>query len=134
MGTPASDLEAARSAYVARSWLTASEAFVRADTAEPLEPDDLELLSMSLLMLARDDEASGALERAHHIYDETGETLRAARAATWIGMNLAYRGLIGPATGWLSRAQRLLDSWPTQASYAARGDWSGLATYNNQHH
>jgi predicted flap endonuclease-1-like 5' DNA nuclease len=23
-----------------------------------------------------------------------------------------------------------LDSWPTQASYAARGDWSGLATYN----
>jgi len=116
MGTPASDLEAARSAYVARSWLTASEAFVRADTAEPLEPDDLELLSMSLLMLARDDEASGALERAHHIYDETGETLRAARAATWIGMNLAYRGLIGPATGWLSRAQRLLDSWPTQTA------------------
>jgi predicted flap endonuclease-1-like 5' DNA nuclease len=25
-----------------------------------------------------------------------------------------------------------LDSWPTQASYAARGDWSGLATYNNR--
>jgi predicted flap endonuclease-1-like 5' DNA nuclease/uncharacterized membrane protein len=25
-----------------------------------------------------------------------------------------------------------LDTWPTQASYAARGDWSGLATYNNR--
>jgi predicted flap endonuclease-1-like 5' DNA nuclease len=25
-----------------------------------------------------------------------------------------------------------LDSWPTQASYAARGDWQGLATYNNR--
>jgi len=24
-----------------------------------------------------------------------------------------------------------LDSWPTQASYAARGDWQGLATYNS---
>ena len=23
-----------------------------------------------------------------------------------------------------------LDTWPTQASYAARGDWSGLASYN----
>ena len=23
-----------------------------------------------------------------------------------------------------------LDSWPTQATYAARGDWQGLATYN----
>jgi predicted flap endonuclease-1-like 5' DNA nuclease len=25
-----------------------------------------------------------------------------------------------------------LDSWPTQASYAARGDWSGLAAYNRR--
>ncbi len=24
-----------------------------------------------------------------------------------------------------------LDTWPTQASYAARGDWQGLATYNS---
>jgi predicted flap endonuclease-1-like 5' DNA nuclease len=27
-----------------------------------------------------------------------------------------------------------LDSWPTQASYATKGDWSGLATYNRSHH
>jgi predicted flap endonuclease-1-like 5' DNA nuclease len=26
-----------------------------------------------------------------------------------------------------------LDSWPTQASYAGRGDWSGLASYNSRH-
>jgi predicted flap endonuclease-1-like 5' DNA nuclease len=26
-----------------------------------------------------------------------------------------------------------LDSWPTQASYATRGDWSGLASYNRSH-
>ncbi len=25
-----------------------------------------------------------------------------------------------------------LDTWPTQASYAARGDWQGLATYNSR--
>ena len=25
-----------------------------------------------------------------------------------------------------------LDSWPTQASYAARGDWQGLASYNRK--
>ena len=25
-----------------------------------------------------------------------------------------------------------LDSWPTQASYATRGDWQGLASYNNR--
>ena len=26
-----------------------------------------------------------------------------------------------------------LDTWPTQASYAVRGDWQGLASYNNSH-
>jgi predicted flap endonuclease-1-like 5' DNA nuclease len=27
-----------------------------------------------------------------------------------------------------------LDTWPTQASYAVKGDWSGLAEYNKRHH
>ena len=26
-----------------------------------------------------------------------------------------------------------LDTWPTQASYAARADWQGLASYNSRH-
>ncbi len=26
-----------------------------------------------------------------------------------------------------------LDTWPTQASYAVRGDWQGLASYNSRH-
>jgi len=116
MGTAESYLETARAAYARRSWRTASTAFARADEAAPLAPDDLELLSMSLLMLARDDEAAGVLERAHHLYVERGETLRAARSATWIGINLASRGVIGPATGWLGRAQRLVDSWPGQTA------------------
>ncbi len=71
---------------------------------------------MSLLMLARDDEAAATLERAHLLYLEHGETLRAARAATWIGINLAARGLIGPATGWLGRAHRLVETWPEQTA------------------
>jgi ATP/maltotriose-dependent transcriptional regulator MalT len=106
------DLEQARAAYAERSWLVAYEALARADEVQPLAPEELELLSTSLLMLARDDEAAAALERAHHLYVEKGETLRAARSATWIGINLAYRGLIGPATGWLGRAQRFLEPWP----------------------
>jgi DNA-binding CsgD family transcriptional regulator len=116
MSTLKSDLERARAAYVESSWLTAYEAFAQADEAEPLAPEDLELLTMSLLMLARDDQAVATLERAHQLYSERGETLRAARSATWIGMNLAYRGLIGPATGWLGRAQRLLEAWPEQTA------------------
>jgi DNA-binding CsgD family transcriptional regulator len=111
-----SDLERARAAYAQSCWLAAYEAFNRADEADPLAPEDLELLTTSLLMLARDDEAIAALERAHLLYTERGETLRAARSATWIGMNLATRGLIGPATGWLGRAQRLIETWPEQTA------------------
>jgi DNA-binding NarL/FixJ family response regulator len=116
MSTLESDLARARAAYGESSWLSAFEAFAQADEADPLAPEDLELLSMSLLMLARDDDAVATLERAHHLYTERGETLRAARSATWIGMNLAYRGLIGPATGWLGHAQRLLEAWPEQTA------------------
>jgi DNA-binding CsgD family transcriptional regulator len=111
-----SDLERARAAYAERCWLTASEAFARAEEAQPLAPEELELLTTSLLMLARDDEAVVTLERAHHLYLERGETLRATRSATWIGMNLAYRGLIGPGTGWLGRAHRLVEAWPEQTA------------------
>ena len=116
MSAPRSDLEHARAAYADSCWLIAYGAFARADDAEPLAPEDLELLTTSLLMLARDDEAVATLERAHHLYVERAETLRAARSATWIGLNLAYRGLIGPATGWLGRAQRLLEAWPEQTA------------------
>ncbi len=116
MSARASDLEHARAAYAERSWLAAYEAFTRADEVEPLAPEDLELLSMSQLMLARDDDAAATLERAHHLYAEQGETLRAARSATWIGINFASRGLIGPATGWLGRAHRLLEGWPEQTA------------------
>jgi DNA-binding CsgD family transcriptional regulator len=106
----AAELERGRDAYTRRAWLEAYEAFVRADEDAPLDAEDLALLSTTVLMLGRDDEAIGVLERAHHAYLERGEMLRAVRCAIWIGMNLAYRGSVGPASGWLGRAQRLLEN------------------------
>jgi DNA-binding CsgD family transcriptional regulator len=67
-------------------------------------------------MLGRDDDAVALLERAHHRYLERGEALPAVRAATWIGINLATRGAMGPASGWLARAQRLLDGQPGESA------------------
>ena len=110
------DLERARAAYEARAWQAAYDAFARADAEEPLGAQDLELLAVSLLMLARDDDAVATLERAHHLHVERGETLPAVRVATWIGMNLAYSGVVGPAMGWLGRAQHLLETWPEQTA------------------
>ena len=108
-GKSASELERGRAAYAARAWADARSLLSSADEAEPLGPADLGLLATASYMLGRDEEWVAAHERAHHLHLESGEVERAARAAFWIGMSLALRGELGPAEGWLGRAQRLLD-------------------------
>jgi ATP/maltotriose-dependent transcriptional regulator MalT len=116
MSTGKSDLEAARAAYAECSWLEAYEAFARADETEPLAPEDLELRATTARMLARDDEVVAILERAHHGYLDRGDMIRAAYWAGWIGMTLSYSGAVGPAGGWLARAERLLEDVPGETA------------------
>ncbi len=84
------------------------------DEASGLSATDLELLAVAAYMLGRDDEWTRALERAHRRYAEAGDDVRAARAALWIGLHLALSGEVGPASGWLGRAQRMLDRRPEE--------------------
>src|SRR5829696_10406882 len=80
-----------------------------ADQASPLGAEDLELLATSAFMLGRDDDCLSGLECAYHVYLDAGEAMRAVRCAFWVGMNLTLRGEMGRATGWLGRAQRLVE-------------------------
>ena len=103
------ELEGGRAAYARRAWAEAYESLTLADAASPLVPDDVELLSISAYMLGRDDESMGLLERAHHAHLDAGATRRAVNCAIWVCMHHASRGEMGPAGGWLARAERLLD-------------------------
>jgi DNA-binding CsgD family transcriptional regulator len=105
-----------REAYAQRGWLEAYESLSQADDVSPLGAADLELLAVAAFMLGRDDDAVAHLERAHQLYLEAGETLRAVHCAVWICLNLATRGEVGPATGWLGRAQRLLEREPGETA------------------
>jgi DNA-binding CsgD family transcriptional regulator len=105
-------LELGRMAYVQRSWTQAYEGLSTADRTRPLAPDDLELLAISAHMLGREDEWASLEERAHHDHLEAGATRRALRCAFWLGLNLMLRGELARASGWLARAQRLLDREP----------------------
>src|SRR5262245_13010542 len=60
-------------------------------------------------MLGREKDYFGSLQRAYGAHLEAGEALAALRCAFWIGVNLAQRGDMGGAGGWLGRAQRLLE-------------------------
>ena len=103
------ELERGRDAYQRRAWLDAYTSLSRADEASPLGAEDLQLLANSASMVGRMDDYLAILERAHRLYLDAGEGLRAARCAGWIGMTLAIRGEIGPARGWFGRAQRLVE-------------------------
>jgi DNA-binding CsgD family transcriptional regulator len=103
------DLERGRDCYARRAWDNAYQAFLLADQAEPLAAGDLELLAMSACLTGRDHEYLRILERAHQALLEAEERQRAIRCAFWLGFRLFLRGESGRATGWLARAQRLLE-------------------------
>ncbi len=103
------EVERGRESYARRAWLDAYDSLSRADRAAPLGTADIELLARAAYMIGRDDDYVSGLERAHHAYLDAGEPARAVRCAFWIGHNLLFRGEAGPASGWFSRAERLLE-------------------------
>ena len=102
-------IERGREAYAQRAWVEAFRSLSEADEAGSLEADDLELLAVAAYMLGRVDDFFGALERAHHAHVAAQESLRAARAAVFLGINFAILGDVAQAGGWLARAQRLVE-------------------------
>jgi DNA-binding NarL/FixJ family response regulator len=107
---PANDaLRQGREAYAHREWVDARSALLRADAAGGLDPADLELLATCAYMLGRDDEVVDRLTRAHHAHVQAGAPPAAARCAFWLGLLLMPHDAM-LATGWLARAERLLDA------------------------
>jgi len=136
----AGDLERGREAYARRAWREAHAHLSSADEYAPLLAGDLELLATADYMLGRDDDYLRALERAHHAYLDDGEVARAFRCAFWIGITFAIRGEPAQASGWLGRAERLLDDGNQHMvergyllmalvfQYEAAGDYVAAAT------
>ena len=107
--SPAQLVARGRRSVTARGWTEAYSSLSSADHATPLAGGDLEQLATAAYMLGRDDEWIAALERAHYVYLDAGESLHSVRCAFWVGITLATRGEMARATGWLSRAHRLLE-------------------------
>jgi DNA-binding NarL/FixJ family response regulator len=132
------ELERGRESYARRAWLEAYEALTAAEEQAALDAPDVDLLATCAFMLGHDEESAAWLERGHQRCLEGGDTIGAVRCAVWIGMNLASRGQIGQATGWLGRAQRLLEHegecaergyllLPVMFQHEAAGDFAAAA-------
>jgi len=100
----------ARSAYARRAWGDAFEAFSRTSAqGAPLAADDVERLALAAGLTGHEDACIEAFERLYQLRLDAGEVLAAARAAFWAAMRLLSLGEMARGSGWVGRAQRLVE-------------------------
>lgn len=104
-----SDLAQGRDSFERGDWRNAYSLLSRANETTALDAVDLERLGTSAYLLGLDGEFHRFIERAHRSYVEDDQPERAARCAFTLGLALLLRGETGKATGWLKRAQRLIE-------------------------
>jgi ATP/maltotriose-dependent transcriptional regulator MalT len=99
----------ARRFFEQRAWGEAYRLFEAADRDAPLDPEDLERLATATYLMGRDEESEAFRARAHQLFLARDDREGAARAATWLAFGLQQRGARAPASGWFTRAERILD-------------------------
>ena len=102
-------LERGRERFARKAWAESYRLLQAADRDVPLEPEDLERLAIAAYLVGRDDDCEVITARAHQSLLDRGDREGAARAAFWLAFALLGRGAMAPASGWLARAERLLD-------------------------
>src|SRR5262249_28887792 len=102
-------LQQGRDAIRKNAWATAYAKLSAADRKTPLSAQDVMALSVAAHLTGKDEESLRLLERAHREFLEQGEVLPAVRCAVWLGHTMQFRGDFAQASGWMARAQRLLD-------------------------
>ncbi|MGE5414168.1 MAG: LuxR C-terminal-related transcriptional regulator [Syntrophomonadaceae bacterium] len=136
-GGPSADLEAGRQAYARREFPRALEALRAAERAGPLGGEDLERLAWASGLVGSDEESLKARERAHHAFLQEGDPVGAARSAFWLGSRLSSLGEHARASGWIARAQRLVEGrdcpergyllLPAARAHLEAGEWDSAA-------
>jgi DNA-binding CsgD family transcriptional regulator len=110
-------LDEARAAHALRDWPRARELFGAASARGELQADDLYALSDAAWWLGDNEAVLEACERAYRAYLESEQPRRAALAALDIAAVLFLRGDGSLASGWVSRAGRLLEGQPEAAEH-----------------
>jgi DNA-binding CsgD family transcriptional regulator/tetratricopeptide (TPR) repeat protein len=102
-------LEAGRQAFTRWAWADAYRLLEAADRESPLDAEDLERLATAAYLIGKDAQSEAARGRAHHELLNRGDREGAARTAFWLAFGFLQRDAFAPASGWLVRAERLLD-------------------------
>jgi DNA-binding CsgD family transcriptional regulator len=107
----AAELAAVDEMFNRRAWSSAFDTLYGMDARGTLDGSALESFAVAAYMTGREANFRELLERAFDAFGAGAETLKAARAAFWIGLTLMFRGEYGRGGGWLQRAERLVDEY-----------------------
>ena len=102
-------LEYGRACFERQAWREAHELLAAADREVPLSAEDIDRLATCAFLLGNESASTDLWARAHHEFQKRGDAELAARCAFRIGFGLFMKGQAALASGWLSRARRLLD-------------------------
>jgi DNA-binding CsgD family transcriptional regulator len=104
------ELLRAREAFDRRDWITAYEGLSAARSDELLAADFADL-AIAAFLTGRHNDCIQALQRAYQAHLDAGDQEAAVRSAFWLAMTLVDRGELAVANGWISRADRILETF-----------------------
>ncbi len=106
------ELVRAREAYDRRDWVTA---YGELSTVDPIhmDPGAFATLATVAYLLGRKNDCVQAFQRAYRAHLDAGDHLGAVRCAFWLARTLLMSGEAAVGSGWVARAQRLLDEEPS---------------------
>jgi DNA-binding NarL/FixJ family response regulator len=104
------ELVRAREAFDRRDWVAAYEGLSAAGNDALLAADFADLATAAFLV-GRHNDCIQALQRAHQANLDAGDQPAAVRSAFWLAMTLMDRGEYAVASGWISRADRILQGF-----------------------
>jgi hypothetical protein len=103
------ELARGREAAGRLAWADAYAALSLADRSSSLAGEDLELLATAAYLRGHVDDCLRALQRAQQFHADRGAARPAARCAFWLAFHLINQGELAQASGWLARANRLVE-------------------------
>ena len=105
----ASVIDQGREAFEREAWGDVFRHLSAADVEHGLGLEDWERLAVAAYLIGRSEESDEAWTRAHLECVRLGDVTRAVRCAFWLAFGLLNRGDVARGSGWVDRAQRLLD-------------------------
>ena len=107
--TDAQALERGREAIARKAWAESYRLLQAADRDAPLEPEDLERLAIAAYLVGTGDECEAFTARAHQSLPRSRRPRRGRSSGILARVCTPARGAMAPASGWLARAERVLE-------------------------